>query len=76
MAGSTELESDVNRVPARTVEILASCHALVFVDNKLVSLNTFSSPSPFPSPDFFLIALFSFVEKELRKKKASSQKLE
>ncbi|KAI9114351.1 hypothetical protein K1719_014579 [Acacia pycnantha] len=36
VAGSTELESDVNKVPARTVEILASCHALVFVDNKLV----------------------------------------
>ncbi|KAF7840196.1 putative manganese-transporting ATPase PDR2 [Senna tora] len=36
LTGSAELESDVNRLPARTVEILASCHALVFVDNKLV----------------------------------------
>ncbi|XP_020534686.1 probable manganese-transporting ATPase PDR2 isoform X2 [Jatropha curcas] len=31
-----ELESDMTKVPARTMEILASCHALVFVDNKLV----------------------------------------
>ncbi|KAJ9135114.1 hypothetical protein P3X46_032333 [Hevea brasiliensis] len=30
------LESDMTKVPVRTVEILASCHALVFVDNKLV----------------------------------------
>ncbi|MED6170958.1 putative manganese-transporting ATPase pdr2 [Stylosanthes scabra] len=34
--GTTDLESDMSRVPVRTVEILASCHALVFVDNKLV----------------------------------------
>lgn len=34
--GSTELESDMTSVPLRTMEILASCHALVFVDNKLV----------------------------------------
>ncbi|CAO2833629.1 unnamed protein product [Amaranthus hypochondriacus] len=33
---SMELESDMKRVPGRTLEILASCHALVFVDNKLV----------------------------------------
>ena len=33
---STDLESDTTKLPARTVEILASCHALVFVDNKLV----------------------------------------
>ncbi|KAL4323433.1 hypothetical protein GQ457_11G011050 [Hibiscus cannabinus] len=33
---SSELESDMTKVPSRTVEILASCHALVFVDNKLV----------------------------------------
>ncbi|PON83998.1 P-type ATPase, subfamily V [Trema orientale] len=33
---SMDLESDTTKVPARTVEILASCHALVFVDNKLV----------------------------------------
>ncbi|GAB4853618.1 Probable manganese-transporting ATPase pdr2 [Ancistrocladus abbreviatus] len=31
-----ELETDVKKFPARTLEILASCHALVFVDNKLV----------------------------------------
>ncbi|XP_027942232.1 probable manganese-transporting ATPase PDR2 [Vigna unguiculata] len=34
--GTTDLESDTSRVPVRTVEILASCHALVFVENKLV----------------------------------------
>ncbi|KAK7350766.1 hypothetical protein VNO77_09701 [Canavalia gladiata] len=34
--GTTNLESDMSRVPVRTVEILASCHALVFVENKLV----------------------------------------
>ncbi|XP_058084361.1 probable manganese-transporting ATPase PDR2 [Magnolia sinica] len=33
---SLDLESDMTRVPVRTVEVLASCHALVFVDNKLV----------------------------------------
>ncbi|WVZ20958.1 hypothetical protein V8G54_008280 [Vigna mungo] len=33
--GTTDLESDTSRVPVRTVEILASCHALVFVENKL-----------------------------------------
>lgn len=33
---AADLESDMSKVPARTVEILASCHALVFVDNKLV----------------------------------------
>ncbi|KAK7356377.1 hypothetical protein VNO80_15648 [Phaseolus coccineus] len=32
-----DLESDTSRVPVRTVEILASCHALVFVENKLVN---------------------------------------
>ncbi|GAB4838180.1 Probable manganese-transporting ATPase pdr2 [Ancistrocladus abbreviatus] len=31
-----ELETDMKRVPSQTLEILASCHALVFVDNKLV----------------------------------------
>ncbi|KAI4351376.1 hypothetical protein L6164_005746 [Bauhinia variegata] len=36
LAGTTDLETDISRVPARTVEILASCHALVLVDNKLV----------------------------------------
>ncbi|KAL5999463.1 hypothetical protein ACLOJK_037748 [Asimina triloba] len=30
------LESDMASVPEQTVQILASCHALVFVDNKLV----------------------------------------
>ncbi|KAJ0025694.1 hypothetical protein Pint_06764 [Pistacia integerrima] len=36
LPGNTELEADMTKVPARTLEILASCHALVFVDNKLV----------------------------------------
>ncbi|XP_010521514.1 PREDICTED: probable manganese-transporting ATPase PDR2 [Tarenaya hassleriana] len=31
-----ELETEMSKVSARTLEILASCHALVFVDNKLV----------------------------------------
>uniref|UniRef100_A0A2P2M6G2 Cation-transporting ATPase n=1 Tax=Rhizophora mucronata TaxID=61149 RepID=A0A2P2M6G2_RHIMU len=34
--GNKNLESDMSKVPALTLEILASCHALVFVDNKLV----------------------------------------
>ncbi|ESQ47010.1 hypothetical protein EUTSA_v10027626mg [Eutrema salsugineum] len=33
---SEEAETDMSKVPLRTLEILASCHALVFVDNKLV----------------------------------------
>ncbi|KAI3834857.1 hypothetical protein MKW98_015970 [Papaver atlanticum] len=33
---SEDLVSDMTKVPLRTVEILAACHALVFVDNKLV----------------------------------------
>ncbi|KAL5765123.1 hypothetical protein ACOSQ2_017717 [Xanthoceras sorbifolium] len=33
---NTDLEDDMSKVPSRTLEILASCHALVFVDNKLV----------------------------------------
>lgn len=36
LTDGADLESDMSKVPARTVEILASCHALVFVDNKLV----------------------------------------
>ncbi|KAG2668539.1 hypothetical protein I3843_15G159800 [Carya illinoinensis] len=36
LTGNVDLESDMSKVPLRTVEILASCHALVFVDNKLV----------------------------------------
>ncbi|KAF5751762.1 putative cation-transporting ATPase [Tripterygium wilfordii] len=36
LSGSFALESDVTKLPARTLEILASCHALVFLDNKLV----------------------------------------
>ncbi|CAL5420624.1 unnamed protein product [Camellia sinensis] len=36
LTDSMELETDISKVPGRTVEILASCHALVFVDNKLV----------------------------------------
>ncbi|XP_078437712.1 phosphate deficiency response 2 [Wolffia australiana] len=34
--GSDSLETDMKTVPSRAVEILASCHALVFVENKLV----------------------------------------
>lgn len=34
--GSESLETDAKSFPSRTVEILASCHALVFVENKLV----------------------------------------
>lgn len=36
LSDNTDLESDMTKVPVRTAEILASCHALVFVDNKLV----------------------------------------
>ncbi|KAF8408657.1 hypothetical protein HHK36_004720 [Tetracentron sinense] len=36
LTDSVDLESDMTKVPLRTVEILAACHALVFVDNKLV----------------------------------------
>ncbi|PRQ20192.1 putative calcium-transporting ATPase [Rosa chinensis] len=36
LAGSTDLETDMTKVDGHTLEILASCHALVFVDNKLV----------------------------------------
>ncbi|KAJ4839478.1 putative manganese-transporting ATPase pdr2 [Turnera subulata] len=36
LSDNMDLESDMTKVPARTAEILASCHALVFVDNKLV----------------------------------------
>ncbi|PSS04631.1 Manganese-transporting ATPase, partial [Actinidia chinensis var. chinensis] len=36
LTDSMELETDMGKVPVRTVEVLASCHALVFVDNKLV----------------------------------------
>ncbi|KAI4326187.1 hypothetical protein MLD38_031525 [Melastoma candidum] len=36
LSGSMDLESDMSNVRDRTLEILASCHALVFVDNKLV----------------------------------------
>jgi manganese-transporting P-type ATPase len=31
-----DLISDANKLPLRTQEVLSSCHALVFVDNKLV----------------------------------------
>lgn len=34
--GSMNLETDMNKVPERTLEVLSVCHALVFVDNKLV----------------------------------------
>ncbi|KAL1822386.1 hypothetical protein ACET3Z_009164 [Daucus carota] len=33
---SSDLETEMTNVPTRTLEILASCHALVFVENKLV----------------------------------------
>lgn len=33
---SADLETDMANAPRRTLEILASCHALVYVDNKLV----------------------------------------
>lgn len=36
LSDDTELETDTKKMPTRTLEILASCHALVFVDNKLV----------------------------------------
>ncbi|XP_071710004.1 probable manganese-transporting ATPase PDR2 [Rutidosis leptorrhynchoides] len=36
LSDDTDLETDTKKVPTRTLEILASCHALVFVDNKLV----------------------------------------
>ncbi|XP_058204028.1 probable manganese-transporting ATPase PDR2 [Rhododendron vialii] len=36
LTDNMELETDMSKVPVRTMEILASCHALVFVDNKLV----------------------------------------
>ena len=36
ISDSSDLESDMTKVSPRMVEILASCHALVFVDNKLV----------------------------------------
>lgn len=36
LSGRTDLESDMSKVPVRALEILASCHALVFVDNRLV----------------------------------------
>ncbi|GLU21395.1 hypothetical protein SLE2022_375370 [Rubroshorea leprosula] len=36
LSDNVDLESDMTKVPPRTVEILASCHALVFIDNKLV----------------------------------------
>ncbi|KAJ9562227.1 hypothetical protein OSB04_007387 [Centaurea solstitialis] len=36
LSDNIDLETDTKKVPSRTLEILASCHALVFVDNKLV----------------------------------------
>ncbi|XP_059275679.1 probable manganese-transporting ATPase PDR2 isoform X1 [Lycium ferocissimum] len=36
LTDSEDLEKEMTTVPARTLEILASCHSLVFVDNKLV----------------------------------------
>eukprot|EP00249_Psilotum_nudum_P024663 c29252_g1_i1 orf=394-4089(+) len=34
--GDIELETDSCKLPEQTVQVLAACHALVFVDNKLV----------------------------------------
>lgn len=31
-----DLVSDTTKLPLRTVQVLAACHALVFVENKLV----------------------------------------
>jgi len=39
LEGDDELISDANKLPLRTQEVLSSCHALVFVDNKLVRCN-------------------------------------
>ena len=50
---SADLESDMTKVPVRTAEILASCHALVFVDNKLVCLCNFWHAVP-RIPEFWL----------------------
>lgn len=36
LTDSEDLEREMTTVPTRTLEILASCHSLVFVDNKLV----------------------------------------
>ncbi|XP_009590998.1 putative manganese-transporting ATPase PDR2 isoform X1 [Nicotiana tabacum] len=36
LTDSEDLEKEMTKVPTRTQEILASCHSLVFVDNKLV----------------------------------------
>jgi cation-transporting ATPase 13A1 len=36
LEGDEELISDANKLPIRIQEVLSSCHALVFVDNKLV----------------------------------------
>ncbi|XP_060218254.1 probable manganese-transporting ATPase PDR2 [Lycium barbarum] len=36
LTDSEDLEKEMTTVPTRTLEILASCHSLVFVDNKLV----------------------------------------
>ncbi|KAK1433701.1 hypothetical protein QVD17_10616 [Tagetes erecta] len=36
LSDDIDLETDTKKMPTRTLEILASCHALVFVDNKLV----------------------------------------
>ncbi|RZR85779.1 hypothetical protein BHM03_00012817 [Ensete ventricosum] len=33
------LETDMAKLPERTAQVLAACHALVFVENKLVSVS-------------------------------------
>lgn len=42
LADDANLESDATKLPQRTVEILAACHALVFVENKLVFIYHYS----------------------------------
>ncbi|KAK8614783.1 hypothetical protein V6N13_068574 [Hibiscus sabdariffa] len=50
---SSELESDRTKIPSRTVEILASYHALVFVDNKLECLKFLKEMQFGGSQEFF-----------------------
>ena len=57
---STDLETDMTKVPACTAEILASCHALVFVDNKLVCLHNFWHTVP-RIPEFLAVSHFPSV---------------
>ncbi|PIA37984.1 hypothetical protein AQUCO_02900084v1 [Aquilegia coerulea] len=36
LSDNVDLESDMTKVPLHTLEVLSACHALVYVDNKLV----------------------------------------